>query len=138
VFDLSVNDRLTEWKKFRDSLETDTDPLKAVSLLWSQAPFVNPYLNPNRPDEWPNPWQLVLGNRLDDLAIALGMLYTIKLTQRFIDSKCEIHMSILKKNDFYLVIDNKHVLNYEPRVVHDISVLDGVQTSTIWCCEKLK
>jgi len=140
VFDLYGNDRLTEWKKFRDRLETVPNPLEEVSKLWSRAPFVNHYLNPQCPSEWPDPWHLVLDGKLDDLAICLGMLYTIKLTQRFMTTVCEIHMSMLPKDSsprFYLVVDNSYVLNYEPRKIHDLTVLQDFQTNTIWRCNQL-
>lgn len=140
MFDLYGNDRLTEWKKFRDSLETVPNPLEEVSKLWSRAPFVNHYLDPQCPSEWPDPWHLVLDGKLDDLAICLGMLYTIKLTQRFMATVCEIHMSMLPKDlspRFYLVVDNTYVLNYEPRKIHDLTVLQDFQTNTIWRCDQL-
>jgi len=139
MFNLYGNERLIEWKRFRDSLESCSDPLTRVAELWATAPFVNPYIDPNNPNEWPDPWHLVLDSKLDELAISLGMLYTIKLTQRFIDSNCEIHKSMLPNNlepSFYLVVDQQHVMNYEPRIVHDITVLDKVQTNTLWCCDQ--
>lgn len=136
MFDLYGNDRLTEWKKFRDSLEVSKTPLTDVAELWSRAPFVNPYLNPNNPSEWPDPWHLVLDGKLDELAICLGMLYTLKLTQRFMATVCEIHMSMPINNQsrFYLVVDNAYVLNYEPRIVHEFK---DFQTNTIWRCGQL-
>lgn len=139
MFNLYGNERLTEWKRFRDSLELANDPLTSVAELWATAPFVNPYLDPNNPNEWPDPWHLVLDSRLDELAISLGMLYTVKLTQRFMASQCEIHKSMLPNNpepSFYLVVDQQYVLNYEPRRVHDITVLDNIQTNTLWRCDK--
>ena len=139
MFNLYGNERLTEWKRFRDSLESCNDPLTRVAELWATAPFVNPYIDPKNPNEWPDPWHLVLDSKLDELAISLGMLYTIKLTQRFMDSNCEIHKSMLPNNlepSFYLVVDQQHVMNYEPRLVHNISVLDKVQTNTLWRCDQ--
>ena len=139
MFNLYGNERLIEWKRFRDSLESCNDPLTRVAELWATAPFVNPYIDPNNPNEWPDPWHLVLDSKLDELAISLGMLYTIKLTQRFMDSNCEIHKSMLPNNlepSFYLVVDQRHVMNYEPRIVHGISVLDKVQTNTLWRCDQ--
>ena len=139
MFNLYGNERLIEWKRFRDSLELCSDPLTRVAELWATAPFVNPYIDPNNPNEWPDPWHLVLDSRLDELAISLGMLYTVKLTQRFMDSNCEIHKSMLPNNlepSFYLVVDQQHVMNYEPRIVHSISVLDKVQTNTLWRCNQ--
>ena len=140
MFDLHGTERLIEWKKFRDSLETDESPLIRVADLWSKAPFVNSYLNPKNPTEWPDPWQLILDLKLDDLAICLGMLYTIKLTQRFMDIECEIHTSMLSKEfnkKFFLVVDNKHVLNYTFGSVDSLNVLDRALTDKIWSGHKL-
>jgi hypothetical protein len=131
VFNLYDNDRLIEWKKFRDSIETSQTPLEDVAILWSQAPFVSPYLNPNQPAEWPDPWQLVLNSKLDELAIVLGMLYTLKLTQRFIGSQFEIHMSTVPRLIYLLVVDN-FVLNLEYRSVVGVEKLSKYQTSKIW------
>ena len=53
---------------------------------------------------------------------------------------CEIHMSMLPKDSsprFYLVVDNAYVLNYEPRKIHDLTVLQDFQTNTIWRCDQL-
>jgi len=131
VFNLYDNDRLIEWKKFRDSLETSQTPLEDVAILWSQAPFVSPYLNPTQPDKWPDPWHLVLNSKLDELAIVLGMLYTLKLTQRFIGSRFEIHMSTAPRLNYFLVVDNS-VLNLEYRSVVGVEELAKYQTSKIW------
>jgi hypothetical protein len=135
VFDQHATDRLTKWKEFRDSLETSATPLEDVAILWSHAPFVSPYLDPQNPAEWPDPWHLILDSRLDDLAIVLGMLYTIKLTQRFMDSKCEIHTTMLSKEKdpiYMLIIDNQQVINFEYRTVSSIAVLENIKTSLIW------
>jgi hypothetical protein len=131
VFDLYDNDRLIKWRQFRDSLETSLTPLEDVAHLWSRAPFVSTYLNPHTPDEWPDPWHLVLNSKLDELAIVLGMLYTLKLTQRFIGSQFEIHMSTVPRLIYLLVVDN-FVLNLEYRSVVGVEELSKYQTSKIW------
>ena len=140
VFDRHGTDRLAAWKQFRDSLETSDSPLDDVAELWSQAPFVSTYLDPKTPTEWPDPWHLILDLRLDDLAIALGMLYTIKLTQRFMDTKCEIHTSMLpnkKEPAYFLVVDGRHVLNLEYKNVVSINELKKFKTNIIWSQTKM-
>ena len=134
MFDVHGIDRLTEWKRFRDKLETSPKPLEEVAEFWSRAPFVNDYLNEKNPTEWPDPWHLVLDERLDDLAIALGMLYTLKLTQRFMDVQCEIHMSMLPNNTIchWLLVDGRHILNYKYKEVVDLSELSTTQTSKLY------
>ena len=140
MFDLYGNERLTEWKRIRDEVEISNQPLDLVAEVWSRAPFVNPYLDPKDSKSWPDPWQIVLNDRLDELAIALGMLYTIKLTQRFMATPCEIHMSIpYRERDsrFYLFVDDKFILNYEPRKVLSIGTVNA-ETEIIWSGTALK
>ncbi len=140
MFDLCPTDRLIEWRKFRDSIETNIEPLNSVAELWSHAPFVNHYLDPHNPKKWPDPWRLVMDGKFDDLAIVLGMLYTIKLTQRFINTHCEIHMSTSSKkldNRFYLIVDNLHVLNLEPRKSIDLNSFEAT-TYIIWSGSSLQ
>jgi hypothetical protein len=134
VFNLYGNERLTQWKSIRDNLEVDNQPLEIVASIWAQAPFVSPYLNPKDPESWPDPWHLILDGKMDELAITLGMLYTIKLTQRFIKTPCEIHMSMpagKKHPEYYLIVDNKFVLNYEHGKVVVVDVVNR-DTEIIW------
>ena len=133
MFDAHGIDRLTKWKEFRNTLEVLDDPLQAVVDFWNKAPFVSPNLNPQTPKTWPDPWHLVLDEKLDNLAICLGMLYTLKLTQRFMDSVCEIHMSMLSKDSehrYFLVIDDK-VLNYEYGEIQSVDCLSEIKTSIL-------
>lgn len=140
MFDVYGVDRLTEWKRFRDKLETSQNPLEDLADFWSRAPFVSSYLDKKNPSEWPDPWHLILDDRLDDLAIALGMLYTLKLTQRFMNCDCEIHMSMLpdKSACYFLLVDNKHVLNYRYKEVVDVSELREVETNRLYSSSRKK
>ena len=135
MFDLHGNERLIKWKQFRDSIELSNSPLEDVANFWSHAPFVSTYLPPSDPASWPDPWQLIVNGRFDELAIVIGMLYTIRLTQRFMDSKCEIHTTMLSKEEdpiYMLIVDNQHVINFEYRTVSSIKVLENIETSLIW------
>ena len=137
MFNLYNNNRLIAWKDFRDTLETSNTPLEDVADLWSRAPFVSPYLNPTDPTSWPDPWHLVLDLRLDDLAIVLGMLYTIKLTQRFANSKLEIKQvktSQTKELTYVLVVDNQFVLNLEYNSVVGVENLENLKPNLLWSC----
>ena len=141
VFDQFGTDRLAAWREFRESLETSEHPLDDVAKLWSHAPFVSPYLDPQNPTEWPDPWHLILDLRLDDLAIALGMLYTIKLTRRFIDTDCEIHMSMSSEKDdplYVLIVAGKHVLNLSYGTVVDIDQMKSLDTKRIYSVSRLQ
>lgn len=134
VFDCYDQDRLAAWKQFRDTLEISNSPLENVAEFWSHAPFVSPYLDYQNPNSWPDPWHLILDSRLDQLAIALGMLYTIKLTQRFASIPCEIYRikASQKEYSYALVVDSQFVLNYEYNQVVGINSLDHVDSDLIW------
>jgi hypothetical protein len=126
VFDLYGNERLTEWRRIRNQIEQDVDPFQTVLSVWSRAPLVNSYIDSDRPDEWPDPWHLILDNRYDDLALTLGIMYTLKLTQRFMNEKFKIHKSMQGKENFYLVIDNKICFDIANRqLLTDKVVLDN-------------
>lgn len=139
MFDLSGNDKLAEWKKIRDRLEHCEFPLQEVVDLWSTAPFVANYIDPFNTKKWPDPWHLILDGRFDDLAICLGMLYTLQLTQRFMSSHYEIHMSIapeIKDPAFYLLIDRSFVLNYTYKQVVDFDETIVKNTTLLFSTKK--
>jgi len=134
VFDLHGVDRIAEWKLFRETLENCKDPLADVVKLWSKAPFVSPYLDPDNPKTWPDPWHLILDLKLDDLAISLGMYYTLKLTRRFMTTPIEIHMTMLPETDetkFPVIVDHQWALNWQYNFVVPASSLPP-KTSLIY------
>lgn len=135
MFDSFGNERLTKWKQVRDELERDPTAFQTVIDLWARAPFVSPFLDPNQPNSWPDPWHLILDNRYDDLAICLGIMYTLQLTQRFMGSRYEIHMSINSQEKeplYFLVVDQKNVLNHCYRTVSDLSAIKSIESNIIW------
>jgi hypothetical protein len=118
VFDVSGTERLTEWRKIRDSLNSSNDPYQSVLEVWKRAPFVNQYLDPNNPGSWPDPWHLILDNRYDDLALALGIVYTLGLSERFIGQEIEIHMSMSDtQRESYFVIIKNTVIDIDCRII---------------------
>lgn len=131
MFDLHSTEKIRAWKEFRDSLEQVLDPLNEVALFWSKAPFVNRYLVNIPPSNWPDPWKLIVDGKFDDLAIALGMCYTLKLTKRFTDHRFEIHTSVLNNElKYILIVDNEFVLNWDHRAVAKLETIP--QTTKIW------
>jgi len=134
VFDLNETNKLQQWKNFRNSLEVSSTAFEDVAQFWSRAPFVSNYLDPFDSKSWPDPWQLIINNKFDDLGIVLGMCYTLQLTERFKDNKFEIHMSMsqLKKDWRYmLLIDDNTVLNWNYGSVTNFNEIDANLTK-IW------
>lgn len=140
MFDLYGTERLTEWKRFRDSLEHSETPFDDVLNLWSRAPFVEPFLDPRNPAEWPDPWHLVLDGRFDDLALVLGIMYTLKLTQRFMPSRFEIHMSMFPEESsdrFYLLVDDNVIYDMDQRKIITDTDFSEKRTTLIWSKDQL-
>lgn len=132
MFDLSGNERLTEWRRIRDSLNNSHFPEEEVLEIWKKAPFVSRYLDPSDPDSWPDPWHLILDNRYDDLAIALGIAYTLGLSARFMSVEIEIHMSILNNNEYnFFVVLDQVVIDVTYRTVRKKDYLTSDQ-KRIW------
>lgn len=134
MFDLNETNKLQQWKNFRNSLEVSSTAFEDVAQFWSRTPFVSNYLDPFDSKSWPDPWQLILNNKFDDLGIVLGMCYTLQLTERFKDNKFEIHMSMsqLKKDWRYvLLIDDDTVLNWNFGSVAKFNEIDSNLTK-IW------
>lgn len=135
VFEVYDTERLTAWKEFRDSLEDSNTPFDDVIELWSKAPFVNSYLNPHHPASWPDPWHLMLDGKYDDLGLVLGMLHTLKLTQRFEHSKFELY-STLNNNSttYFLIVDSYIVLNFEYKQLIYKNDLPDIISNLLWAC----
>lgn len=134
MFDSHGTDRLAEWKKIRDSIEKTDDPFSLVSHVWSKAPFVNQYLDPHNRGSWPDPWHLILDSKFDNLAIVLGMLYTLQLTERFSNEDYRIYMiqNLSKNPEFCLQVSDTCVLNLEYGRVSSIENLKRFQINMIY------
>lgn len=108
--------RLSAWREFRlklDQLSLDA-ALQEVCTLWSFAPYVTYYLDPAKPQEWPDPWQLLSENYYCDLAKTLGIFYTIALSKHGAnDVKLQIYNDTHRKEQINIVVVNdKLVINY--------------------------
>lgn len=113
IWKLPLEDRLRRWKDFREQLDSmDLEQsLVAVSEFWRSCPFTPYYLDPARPDQWPDPWTLISENYYCDVAKSLGMLYTIALTDHKISTELRIYHNNLGVYNLAWINDGKYVLN---------------------------
>lgn len=96
--------------------------------LWCYAPFVKHYLDEAQVSEWPDPWELVYENYYCDVAKALGMLYTLYLS----DHKDAVNMELriykdANANQYNLVWinDGLYVVNYQFNEVVNKTQIDN-------------
>lgn len=108
------NQRLLLWKKFRITLN-DLDlenALQETVDFWCSPPWAPFYLDEEDPKSWPGPWDLIVDNYFCDIAKALGMIYTIYLTNHRPDVELNIYQDPDTGGNLTLVVINKkYVLN---------------------------
>ena len=82
MFKLLAKNRLSDCKLFRNKLSQSTlpDAVSKAQELWQSCPFTPFYLDPEKPHDWPDPWELITENYYCDLAKCLGIIYTLHLT----------------------------------------------------------
>lgn len=126
--DINCRDRILKWREWRSSLADMTldECLKEVATAWAKAPIVNHYLTPDNTDEWPDPWNLINDNIYCDLAITLGMFYSLILSDNPHLSD-DISIQIYESKDGWInlcqVNGGLYLLNWESRSVVNISTL---------------
>ena len=118
MWNLKSDERLAAWKEFRSligSLPFEEAVNKTVHL-WSYAPFVNHYLDKRPATDWPTPWELLADGKFDDMAKALGMLYTLALSEHgkqheFLLETVTCSSSVENYN-LVMIDRGKYILNY--------------------------
>lgn len=117
MFKLQTNERITRWKLLRqslDSLDLST-AIHTTADFWSSCPFLPYYLNPENPNEWPDPWQLIEENYYCDLAKVLGIIYTLHLTHHgpILEPELRIYYNPKTKHMYHIAYfcQGKYVLN---------------------------
>lgn len=119
MWNLKPEERLREWRGFR--LNIGQKPLESAledtSRLWSYAPYVTHYLSADLTEEWPDPWTLVHENYYCDLAKALGMFYTLYLSDHYNKTIDNLEIRIYKNQSTHDVLHTvwinrgKYILN---------------------------
>ena len=111
-------DRLRSWSDLRIFAEPLPlrDKLNAIAQWWGHAPRVNHAIHWNDRSNWPDPWDLLADNSFDDLAIALGMSYTITMLE---NCDCSVEIALAtddqaQEYNLVLVDERKYILNYDP------------------------
>jgi len=119
VFILDYETRLRAWATLREKIPQLPIDQRCVEIdnFWQRVPLMTHYLHTDYINDWPDPWQLISDNLYCYYGRALGMIYTLILS----DTKnIELVEAIDdNSNEVVLVlVDNaKYVLNYWPDTV---------------------
>lgn len=81
-FLLRRDERLSAWVAFRRGLEAmpPEDRLAPVAAWWAQAPLLTIAYDPEAPDTWPSPWEMVHAGDWCRNSVAIGMEATLRLS----------------------------------------------------------
>ena len=81
-FLLPSDERLADWMAFRRSLaELDTqNRLSRVAAYFAQAPLTKIAYDPERPADWPTPWEMIHRGEWDRDITAVGIEATLRLS----------------------------------------------------------
>jgi hypothetical protein len=145
MWKLQPSDRLDHWRKFRHRLSDMPleSALSECSCFWRGAPFTPFYLDHQSPESWPNPWDLVYENYYCDLAIALGIVYTLHLCDhgRELDLSIRIYQDPVSRHQYNLAwIDHgKYVLNFQDdEIVNRKQVPDKLKLLAEFTSQQMK
>lgn len=125
----NYTDRLRSWADLRDRAR-DLPVESALTLInnwWFETPWRPYLLHWDDWRTWPDPWQLLEENQFCDLARALGILYTIHL------SDIAATTAIAQCSDRHLVLvdDGLYVLNWGPDALVNIASQKITITKTL-------
>ena len=137
MFDLSYQEKVRAWRNFR--LEVSwldrADILDRTAKLWGQAPLAMQHLAYDLPDTWPQPWDLISYHSFDEVGKALGIYYTLFLTNRF--DKRDLDVVIYNNKESSTIMPtvdvyNKYTLNWSNGEVVNTSVVENSSNNRIW------
>lgn len=128
MFDLDPDSRISAWSNFRAGLNDSRTPLIDLINFWRNAPFIpfNKNVDPYNQYAWPTPWDIIVDNHYDDFTKSLMMAWSLKLTDKFKNSKIEIKTYTDDENNKVynlVVIDDKDVINYNDNSLIDVQEL---------------
>ncbi len=117
MFNLSPDDRLSAWAKHRHQLENSSNPFDEVIAFWKESPYVpyNRKVDPFNQRSWPTPWDIIVDNKYDDFTKALMIAWSLKLTDKFKNSRIEIktYTDRERPRQYNLVfVDDDVIINY--------------------------
>lgn len=129
IFQIDYETRLQSWYELKQSVKELPILEKCIKIdnWWQKAPLINRHLHILDTEHWPTPWELLAENIYCEVARALGMCYTLYMTN--VSNIELVEASDNLGNDVILVlVDNaKYILNYWPNTVvnnclHNFSV----------------
>lgn len=143
TFLLSPQEKISEWRNFRKSLESLTlkEALETIVHWFAMAPVGKWGIDPYEPTSWPSPWELFYDEYWNKSSLAFLMHYTITLMENFKDGKItselilihdirseqeDIYLAVLVNDEYLLNFDYAEVVKFD-KVATDLLILQSYQ-----------
>lgn len=116
---MKFEERLRSWSDLRESaakLDT-TAALTEIIRWWANAPIANHVVHWNDFSNWPDPWDLLVENHYCDIALALGIAYTVIMVEHLPRDIIIAQATDEYGSDCVLVMINQGeiIMNYDPQ-----------------------
>lgn len=92
MFEKEYIDRVSAWRRFRETVNQSDTPLEVVLSKYNSIPTDKITVDPYDQNAWPGPWELLMYHSYCEFAKLLGVAYTLQLTERFSGSQFGIHI----------------------------------------------
>jgi hypothetical protein len=114
MWNSNFSERLPEWVALRNFLDKQNfeSALLQINDWWFQSPITAHYLHWDDHATWPGPWDLLADNIYCDVARALGMLYTVAMTD--VGAQHRLELVQTKDENLVLVDGGKYIMNWAP------------------------
>lgn len=138
IFQNDYESRLQSWYNLKQQAKQLELRDKCIEIddWWQKAPLVNRHLHTMDIENWPNPWELLVENTYCEVARALGMCYTLHMTNVFDIELVEAVDNMGNDVVLVLVDSAKYILNYWPNTVvnnclHDFRIRRTINITTL-------
>jgi hypothetical protein len=121
MVDKKFEDRLTIWRKFRDSLSTSSQPVQDVINYWNNIPQGARNVDPYDQNTWPGPWEMIEENLYCEFTKILAIAYTLKLSNLYDDWQPIIKIGLDRTQSrlYYMLYLDDQVIGFdEDKSVH--------------------
>lgn len=140
MLELKFEDKVRVWRDLRVKMEDDPCPFSLLLDFLGSLPVSSRKTNPFDPDTQIQPWNLIGNESFTEYEIAQLCAYTLQLTDRFCESKVEIHISKDIEDDrfMYLVyLDNSTILGYGKEAVKVEKLPKNIISQKVYALEPL-
>ena len=107
--------------------------LEVINQWWADAPAGTNIVHWQDRDNWPNPWELLAESVYDELAKALGIVYTILFVNNNVDVSILRAMDTNGNDCIVVSVNNKYILNWDSESVISTPVQEFRIQETLDC-----